>query len=81
MQWLELKKMLNRGRCVGNGRLLRVGLAWIALLLAIGSSPLLAAERVALVIGNSAYTVVPHLRNPGNDARDMAARLRRLGFR
>ena len=36
-------------------------------------------QRVALVIGNSAYKQGP-LRNPVNDARDMAARLRSLGF-
>lgn len=36
-------------------------------------------KRVALVIGNSAYKDAP-LRNPVNDARDMAATLRRLGF-
>jgi len=35
--------------------------------------------RVALVIGNSAYTNAP-LANPGNDARAMAATLRQLGF-
>lgn len=37
------------------------------------------AARVALVIGNSAYPLVP-LRNPANDARDIAAKLKRLGF-
>ena len=36
-------------------------------------------KRVALVIGNSAYATSP-LRNPVNDARAMAATLRRLGF-
>lgn len=36
--------------------------------------------RIALVIGNSAYAVSP-LRNPANDAADMANRLRELGFR
>lgn len=36
-------------------------------------------RRVALVIGNSAYPNAP-LRNPVNDARDMAAILRSLGF-
>jgi len=36
-------------------------------------------QRVALVIGNGAYKQGP-LRNPVNDARDMAARLRSLGF-
>jgi len=36
-------------------------------------------ERVALVIGNSAYKTSP-LRNPVNDARDMANSLRGYGF-
>lgn len=36
-------------------------------------------ERVALVIGNSAYKQGP-LRNPVNDARAISARLRALGF-
>ena len=35
--------------------------------------------RVALVIGNSTYKTSP-LRNPVNDSRDMAAKLRALGF-
>ncbi len=39
-----------------------------------------AQDRVALVIGNSAYRHVPTLRNPGNDASDLAASLGRLGF-
>ncbi|MFQ5570947.1 MAG: caspase family protein [Rhodothermales bacterium] len=38
------------------------------------------ASRVALVIGNSAYNNVSSLQNPMNDANDMAATLRRLGF-
>ncbi len=37
------------------------------------------SQRIALVIGNSAYKDVP-LRNPVNDARLMAARLREVGF-
>jgi uncharacterized caspase-like protein len=37
--------------------------------------------RVALVIGNGAYTSVPGLPNPANDAADVAAVLERLGFR
>jgi uncharacterized caspase-like protein/formylglycine-generating enzyme required for sulfatase activity len=36
-------------------------------------------KRVALVIGNAAYKDAP-LKNPVNDAKDMAATLRRLGF-
>lgn len=40
-----------------------------------------ADTRVALVIGNGAYSHEPVLRNPPNDAHDMAAALRELGFR
>ena len=36
-------------------------------------------QRVALVIGNAAYPSAP-LRNPVNDAKDMADKLRGLGF-
>lgn len=62
-----------------------------ALLLLLLSPPILAqrnlgvaqaegdATRVALVIGNANYPSAP-LRNSVNDARDMAAALRRLGF-
>lgn len=39
-----------------------------------------APPRVALVIGNAAYPGVGALRNPVNDATDMAAKLRTLGF-
>jgi uncharacterized caspase-like protein len=56
--------------------------AWLlglaALLVAI--APAAADKRVALVIGNSAYENVPRLQNPSNDASDMAAKLRGLGF-
>ena len=38
------------------------------------------ARNVALVIGNSAYSAVPALKNPKNDAADMAATFRSLGF-
>jgi uncharacterized caspase-like protein len=46
--------------------------------LAIGKSGV-AEKRVALVIGNAAYPGAP-LKNPVNDAKDMATTLRRLGF-
>jgi uncharacterized caspase-like protein len=46
----------------------------------IGLSPAMAEKRVALVIGNSAYRDVPVLANPRNDAEDVAAALKRLGF-
>ncbi len=38
------------------------------------------AKRVALVIGNSAYQHTTALANPANDAGDMAAALREVGF-
>jgi len=37
-------------------------------------------RRIALVIGNGTYTKAPPLKNPPNDARDMAATLKTLGF-
>jgi len=37
-------------------------------------------HRIALVIGNGAYTGAPALKNPPNDAREMAATLKTLGF-
>ncbi len=37
-------------------------------------------RRVALVIGNSAYTAVPRLANPQRDATAISASLKRLGF-
>lgn len=37
--------------------------------------------RVALVIGNAAYSNVPSLTNPVNDAREMSSALRELGFK
>ena len=39
-----------------------------------------ASDRIALVIGNSEYPTSP-LRNPVNDASDIAARFQQLGFR
>lgn len=39
-----------------------------------------AQSRVALVIGNSAYQNVPALPNPVNDANDISAALKQLGF-
>ena len=50
------------------------------LLVMLGSSAAQAERRVALVIGNSAYTSAAALRNPRNDAGDMAEALRKLGF-
>ena len=58
-----------------------VRLAILALSIAIGSIATAQAEkRVALLVGNNAYTSVPRLQTAVNDARAVAAVLRRLGF-
>ncbi|PKN07719.1 MAG: hypothetical protein CVU73_09865 [Deltaproteobacteria bacterium HGW-Deltaproteobacteria-8] len=51
----------------------------VLVLLLVGVSQARAERRIALVIGNAAYPNAP-LKNPVNDARDMAAALRGLGF-
>ncbi|EJW09522.1 hypothetical protein A33M_1215 [Rhodovulum sp. PH10] len=55
-------------------------LGLVLALLSIAASPAAAQERVALVIGNGAYKNAPPLPNPPNDAADVAAALRRIGF-
>ena len=54
--------------------------AVLALVFLTSASVALAAGRVALVVGNSTYSHIARLPNPENDAADMAAALRRLGF-
>lgn len=64
-----------------NRRAFVSGLAVTAVLAGLASAPALAdGKRVALVIGNGAYTSVPALSNPPGDAGDVAAALKRLGF-
>ena len=58
-------------------KLLVVGL--LALVLAASASVAL-ARQVALIVGNSSYAHIGRLPNPENDAVDMSAALRRLGF-
>ncbi len=48
--------------------------------LVFATSPTMAAKRVALVIGNSAYEHTSPLRNPVNDANLMAVSLTEAGF-
>ena len=50
----------------------------ILLIATLGTA--MAGTRLALVLGNSKYQNVPVLENPANDAGDLAAALRRLGF-
>jgi hypothetical protein len=52
----------------------------LAIMVAGMTQAALAERRVALIIGNSAYSGVPALANPANDADDMEVRLRGLGF-
>lgn len=52
----------------------------LTLLFTAVSADALADRRVALVMGNSAYQNVPGLPNPKNDASDMTAKLKDLGF-
>ena len=52
----------------------------VALVLAGSASVELAARQVALVVGNSSYAHIGRLPTPENDAADMAAALRRIGF-
>lgn len=54
-----------------------LGFAAVSLALPAQASP---DRRVALVIGNSAYTAVPRLANPQRDASAISAALKRLGF-
>ncbi len=57
-----------------------VRLLWVILVLVVGVSPALADKRVALVIGNATYLNTPKLTNPRNDATDVSAALKKLGF-
>jgi hypothetical protein len=56
------------------------GLVGALVLLLGAAAPAQAETRVALVIGNGAYKNTTKLANPRNDAADVAAALKRLGF-
>jgi uncharacterized caspase-like protein len=62
-------------------RLVTLGLAVALLALNVLPSRAAAADRVALVIGNSAYRAATPLKNPRNDADAIAAALERLNFK
>jgi Caspase domain len=55
-------------------------LIWLFVFAVLGAPAAQAQKRIALVIGNSAYQGAAELKNPRNDAADMAGALRRLGF-
>jgi uncharacterized caspase-like protein len=54
--------------------------SWVLLLALLLPGPLRAEQRLALVMGNAAYPSPDALKNSANDARDMAAVLKKLGF-
>ncbi|MCW5702966.1 MAG: caspase family protein [Bradyrhizobium sp.] len=61
----------------------RLNLVAAAIAFAMGwlvAEPAFAERKVALVVGNSAYASVPRLPNPRNDASDIIARLKSIGF-
>jgi uncharacterized caspase-like protein len=62
-----------------SGRVL-TALVGSLLIWALSSEAALAAKRVALVIGNSAYRSVAPLANPSRDAKAMAEMLKKAGF-
>jgi hypothetical protein len=59
---------------------MRFGILGLAIFVIASLTDAHADQRVALVIGNSAYQRVPKLPNPVNDARAVAALLRDAGF-
>ena len=63
----------------GSGAAVTAILSLVLGLLAV-PIPASASGKVALLIGNSAYTHIGRLPNPANDAADMEAALQRLGF-
>ena len=67
---------MNRGHCCD-----RSGVCvWLlAMLSVLAPIDVLAANRVALVVGNSGYEDAP-LRNPSRDADDISSVLKQLGF-
>ncbi len=57
-------------------------LPWLLILVFLGSfaGTAFAEKRVALIVGNSAYAHAGELANPRNDATDISAALKTVGF-
>ncbi len=72
---LQFRHLARTSANVVRGRAIVLVATTLAIL-----SPAAAEKRVALVIGNSAYSSVPALANPRNDAEGIGAALNRLGF-
>ncbi len=58
----------------------KIGAVIFCVLWAVAGIAQAAADRVALVIGNTEYKAVTPLQNAGNDAEGVAAALREIGF-
>jgi hypothetical protein len=83
VQWLEYDgARMDRANQTWGQRMYRLGLCLLFMFswTAMPGGAVGADNRVALIIGNSAYRHVPELKNPKNDAIDMATALERLGF-
>ena len=57
-----------------------IAATFAAILLVVSCPSAQAGGRIALVIGMNGYRHAPTLKNPANDARDVTAALRELGF-
>src|SRR5690349_24925503 len=78
--WSSWRVKLGCHSCERGSTMARI-ISFVCTLIALWPSSAAQTEkRVALVIGNSAYQNTGELRNPSNDATDMTAALRRLGF-
>jgi tetratricopeptide (TPR) repeat protein len=73
--------MRSEARQFGRSWIGVVCLVATLLLAAMGAGVACAETRVALVIGNGAYREIAALANPPDDARDVAAELKTLGFK
>jgi uncharacterized caspase-like protein len=74
-------QQLNSGSVIMNSPgYLKLHRFFLAAVLLLVSQPALAAKRVALVLGNSAYQNVAPLPNPVNDGAVIAATLKDAGF-
>src|SRR5215470_18117071 len=71
--------MLRRFLAQGDAMVPRGVIAFLGVTLLL-SSTAVAEKRVSLLIGNGAYTKVPKLDNPKNDAAAMEAMFKAAGF-
>ena len=75
--------MTRKNQKTGRGRAMRLLAIFSALVLLVlpGMPEAAQAKRVALVIGNDAYTSLPVLKKAVNDAEAVAATLETIGFK